>query len=106
MASFVILLTARTARIACSDRHTSYINTNKRTNRQTHETTTVTLSAHARRGLISTAHSLAKKLKVIEAVEKGDKSHRDVAKEFSTCKSTVMLLCCKKSKIRKQLSLL
>ena len=43
MASFVILLIARTARIACSDRHT-YI--------QTHETTTVTLSAHARRGLI------------------------------------------------------
>ena len=43
MASFVILLTARTARIACSDVQT-YI--------QTHETTTVTLSAHARRGLI------------------------------------------------------
>ena len=43
MASFVILLTARTARIACSDRHTD---------RQTHRTTTVTLAAHARRGLI------------------------------------------------------
>ena len=40
MASFVILLIARTARIACVDRHT-------------HETTTVTLSAHARRGLIN-----------------------------------------------------
>ena len=47
MASFVILRTACTARIACSDRHT-YIHTD----RQTHETTTVTLSAHARRGLI------------------------------------------------------
>ena len=45
MASFVILLTARTARIACSDRHTET---------HTHETTTVTLSAHARRGLIMT----------------------------------------------------
>ena len=39
--SFVILLIARTARIACADRHTD-----------THETTTVTLAAHARRGLI------------------------------------------------------
>ena len=37
--SFVILLIVRTARIACADRHT-------------HKTTTVTLSAHARRGLI------------------------------------------------------
>ena len=46
MASFVILLIARTARIACSDRHT-YIHTDT----HTHETTTVTLSAHARRGL-------------------------------------------------------
>ena len=36
MASFVILLIARTARIACSDRHT---------HTHTHETTTVTLSA-------------------------------------------------------------
>ena len=42
MASFVILLIARTARIACV-----------RTYRQTHETTTVTLAAHARRGLTS-----------------------------------------------------
>ena len=50
--------------------------------------------------------SLAKKLKIIEAVGKGDKSHRDVAKEFSVAKSTVRLLCCKKSTIRKQLSLL
>ena len=48
MASFVILQIARTARIACSDRHT-YIHTD----RQTHETTTVTLAAHARRGLIT-----------------------------------------------------
>ena len=47
MVSFVILRIARTARIACSDRHT-YIHTD----RQTHETTTVTLSAHAPRGLI------------------------------------------------------
>ena len=39
-------------------------------------------------------------------MEKGDKSHRDVAKEFSVAKSTVRLLCCKKSTIRKQLSLL
>ena len=45
-------------------------------------------------------------LKIFEAVEKGDKSHRDVAKEFSVAKSTVRLLCCKKSTIRKQLSLL
>ena len=55
MASFVILLIARTARIACSDRHTyihTYIHTYRQTDRQTHETTTVTLSAHARRGLI------------------------------------------------------
>ena len=48
MASFVILLIACTARIACSDIHT-YIHTD----RQTHETTTVTPSAHARRGLMS-----------------------------------------------------
>ena len=51
MVSFVILLIARTARIACSDRHT-YIQTDRQTDRHTHETTTVTLSAHARRGLI------------------------------------------------------
>ena len=44
MVSFVILLIARTARIACADR---------RTYRHTHETTTVTLAAHARRGLMS-----------------------------------------------------
>ena len=44
MASFVILLIARTARIAC-------VRTYRQTDRQTHETTTVTLSAHARRGL-------------------------------------------------------
>ena len=52
MASFVILLTARTARIACSDRHT-YIHTYRQIDRQTHRTTTVTLAAHARRGLIT-----------------------------------------------------
>ena len=45
MVSFVILLIARTARIACVDRHTD-----RQTDRHTHETTTVTLAAHARRG--------------------------------------------------------
>ena len=40
MVSFVILLIACTARIACADGHTD-----------THETSTVTLAAHARRGL-------------------------------------------------------
>ena len=44
MVSFVILLIVCTARIACADRHT-YRQT------YTHETTTVTLSAHTRRGL-------------------------------------------------------
>ena len=103
MASFVILLTARTARIACSDRHTD-----RQTDRQTHRTTTVTLAAHARRGLISTALSISKKkLKIIEAVEKGDKSHLDVAKEFSVAKSTVRLLCSRKVQLESmQLSLL
>ena len=48
-----------------------------------------------------TALSLAKKLKIIEAVEKGDKSRCDVAKEFLVAKSTVSLLCCKKSMFRK-----
>ena len=43
---------------------------------------------------------------MIKAMEKGDKSHRDVAKEFSVAQSTVRLLCCKKGTIRKQLSLL
>ena len=42
MASFVILLIARTARIAC-------VRTYRQTD--TYKTTTVTLSAHARRGL-------------------------------------------------------
>ena len=42
MVSFVILLITCTARIACADRHT-----------HTRETTTVTLAAHARRGLIT-----------------------------------------------------
>ena len=57
MAPFVILLIARTARIACSDRHTY---------RHTHETTTVTLSAHARRGLIKlhNAHTRTTQYKV------------------------------------------
>ena len=45
MASFVILLVARTARIACSDRQTD---------RQNDKPSTVTLAAHARRGLITT----------------------------------------------------
>ena len=44
MASSVILLVVRTARIACSDRHTDI---------HTHETTTVSLSTHAPRGLIN-----------------------------------------------------
>ena len=41
MVFFVMPLIARTARIACADRQTDK-----------HETTTVTLAAHARRGLI------------------------------------------------------
>ena len=41
--SFVTLLIARTARIACADRHT---------HTHTHSTTTATLSVFARRGLI------------------------------------------------------
>ena len=47
MVSFIILLIAHTARIACADRHT-----HTHTDRQTYETTTVTLGAHAHRGLI------------------------------------------------------
>ena len=47
MVSFVILLVARTARIACADRQTG-----RHTHTHTHETTTVTLSAQTRRGLI------------------------------------------------------
>ena len=43
MVSFVILLVARTARIACADRQTD---------RQNDKPSTVTLAAHARRGLI------------------------------------------------------
>ena len=46
--SFVTLLIARTARIACADRHT-----HAHTHTHTHKTTTVTLSAHAHRGLIN-----------------------------------------------------
>ena len=40
------------------------------------------------------------------AVEKGDKSHLNLLNEFSVAKNTVRLLCCRKSTIRKQLSLL
>ena len=43
MVSFVILLVARTARIACADRQTD---------RQNDKPSTVTLAEHARRGLI------------------------------------------------------
>ena len=43
--SFVTVLIARTARITCAERHT---------HTHTHKTTTVILSAHARRGLINT----------------------------------------------------
>ena len=56
MVSFVILLIARTARIACADRQTdrqTYIQTDRQTDRQTHDTTTVTLTAHVRRGLMT-----------------------------------------------------
>ena len=58
--------------------------------------------------IISTALSISKKkLKIIEAVEKGDKSHLDVAKEFSVAKSTVRLLCSRKVQLESmQLSLL
>ena len=45
MVSFVILLVARTARIACADRQTD---------RQNDKPSTVTLAAHAHRGLIIT----------------------------------------------------
>ena len=43
MVSFVILLVAHTARIACADRQTD---------RQNDKPSTVTLAAHARRGLM------------------------------------------------------
>ena len=58
--------------------------------------------------IISTALSISKKkLKIIEAVKKGDKSHLDVAKEFSVAKSTVRLLCSRKVQLESmQLSLL
>ena len=48
MVSFVILLIVRTTRIACADRQT-YIQTYTETH--THETTTVSLAAHACCGL-------------------------------------------------------
>ena len=52
MVPFVILLIACTARIACADRRTySQIDTHT----HTQETTTVTVAAHARRGLIINA---------------------------------------------------
>ena len=58
MASFVILLTACTARIACSDRQTDIqTDIQTQTHTHTHETTTVTLSAHARRGIITDCKS-------------------------------------------------
>ena len=47
MASFVILLTARTARIACSDRHT-YIDTDRQTDRHTERL--LTLAANRAEG--------------------------------------------------------
>ena len=46
MVSFIILLIARTARIACPDRQTE-----RQTDRQNDKPSTVTLAAHARRGL-------------------------------------------------------
>ena len=48
MVSFIILLIARTARIACPDRQTD---------RQNDKPSTVTLAAHARRGLIMSDQS-------------------------------------------------
>ena len=53
MVYFVILLIVRTARIVCADRHTD-----RHKDGHTHETTTVTLAAHAGRGLISLSSSL------------------------------------------------
>ena len=51
MVSFIILLIACTARIACANRHTDG-KTHRQTDRHTHKTTTVTLAVHARQGLI------------------------------------------------------
>ena len=48
MVSFIILLIARTARIACPDRQTE-----RQNDRQNDKPSTVTLAAHARRGLIN-----------------------------------------------------
>ena len=47
MVSFIILLIARTARIACPDRQTE-----RQKDRQNDKPSTVTIAAHARRGLI------------------------------------------------------
>ena len=47
LVSFVILLVACTARIACADRQTD-----RQTDRQNDKPSTVTLAANARRGLI------------------------------------------------------
>ena len=41
--------------VACSARIVADKQTNKQTHKQTHRTTTVTLAAHARRGLINTS---------------------------------------------------
>ena len=48
MVSFIILLITRTARIACPDRQTE-----RQNDRQNDKPSTVTLAAHARRGLIT-----------------------------------------------------
>ena len=56
---FVILLIARTARIACADKHT-YIHTH------THETTNVTLAAHAHRRLMKEVGMLLSKKELIQ----------------------------------------
>ena len=50
MVSFIILLIARTARIACPDRQTE-----RQNDRQNDKPSTVTLAAHARRGLMKSA---------------------------------------------------
>ena len=55
MVSFIILLIARTARIACPDRQTE-----RQNDRQNDKPSTVTLAAHARRGLITGDHEQSK----------------------------------------------
>ena len=82
MASFVILIIARTARIACLDRHT-YRQTDTHTH--THETTTVTLSAHARRGLINstcnTVIIIVKQNKTKKTILKKEKYNKQTNKQ-------------------------